>query len=222
MSPTLRLFLSAAGNDSLTLTGSTGAAVSSGAGNDMVYGGAGSDTISGDAGDDTLFGGAGIDTLSGGLGDDQFTGGLGADTLIGGAGDDTYYISDLEDTVVEQANEGTDVVYSTLTTTALDDNVEQLYMSSDTSITGIGNLLDNTLYGNAADNILRGGGGNDILYGGDGMDVAEFTGKAANYSFNLSTMTVTDLLASDGDDGTNTLFGIETLRFGDGIELTIS
>ena len=57
-------------------------------------------------------------------------------------------------------------------------------MSGDTSITGIGNLLDNTLYGNAADNILRGGGGNDTLYGGDGIDVAEFTGNAANYSFN--------------------------------------
>ena len=38
----------------------------------------------------------------------------------------------------------------------------------------------------------------------------------------MSTMTVTDLLTSDGNDGSDTLFGIETLRFGDGIELTIA
>jgi len=76
-----------------------------------------------------------------------------------------------------------------------------------------------TLTGGAGDDLLRGEGGDDILDGGAGTgDVAEFSGRRADYkiSYNGSgSLTVQDMLASDGDDGTDTLTGIETLRFSD-------
>ena len=67
-----------------------------------------------------------------------------------------------------------------------------------------------------------GGAGNDVLRGGDGEDVAEYSGKAADYSFNISTMTITDRASADGDAGSDTLVDIETVRFGDGVELVIA
>jgi hypothetical protein len=70
----------------------------------------GDDTFTGTAGDDTAFGLGGNDTLNGGAGNDYLYGGTGLDTLIGGAGNDTFAVEDSFDTIVENANEGTDTV----------------------------------------------------------------------------------------------------------------
>ena len=84
---------------------------------------------------------------------------IGADTLVGGNGDDTYLV-DVGDTVVEQANEGFDTVYSAVTWT-LSANSERLFLLGNGAIDGTGNSLDNPLHGNSAANVLTGGAGND-------------------------------------------------------------
>ena len=73
------------------------------------------------------------------------------------------------DSVVENANEGTDVVVSDVTWT-LGANLEYLTLSGTGAINGIGNSLNNTLTGNSTANVLTGGSGNDTLAGGLGND----------------------------------------------------
>ncbi|OYU35315.1 MAG: hypothetical protein CFE35_10035 [Novosphingobium sp. PASSN1] len=148
-------------------------------GANSLRGTAGADAMSGLDGDDKIFGEQGNDTLYGGDGNDMLNGGSGNDTLLGGLGDDTYVVDSANDTVAEDAGEGTDRVWSTVTFT-LSDNVEKLVLIGSAAIDGTGNGGDNLLYGNAADNMLMGlagndtlsgGAGNDTLYGGDGNDM---------------------------------------------------
>ena len=96
-------------------------------------------------------------------------GGAGADTLIGGAGNDTYYVDNTADTITENLNEGTDIVFSIIDYT-LGDNLENLTLQGTTAINGTGNELNNNITGNAADNLLTGNLGNDTLNGGAGAD----------------------------------------------------
>ena len=79
---------------------------------------------------------------------------------------------------------------SPLETATLFSNVEELRMVGDKGVKAVGNALDNTIHGNGGDNVLVGGGGNDTLYGGDGFDVAEYSGKAGDYSLNTASMKV--------------------------------
>ena len=69
------------------------------------------------------------------------------------------------------------------------------------------------LEGGAGDDILIGGSGSDIIDGDAGSDIATFNGGFADYTVTVEAgaLTVTDNV---GD--TDTLFGIETLRFEDG------
>ncbi|WP_395702720.1 pre-peptidase C-terminal domain-containing protein [Aquabacterium sp.] len=77
---------------------------------------------------------------------------------------------------------------------------------------------DDIIYGGKGDDLLTGGSGNDSLYGEDGNDTAVFSGKFGEYTitFNAtaSTYTVTD--KTSGRDGTDTLSGVELLKFSDG------
>nr|WP_242481953.1 hypothetical protein [Paracraurococcus ruber] len=61
-----------------------------------------------------------------------------------------------------------------------------------------------------------GGAGNDRIDGGAGLDIAVFTGARADYTVTMSNnvYTVTDRVG--GRDGTDTLFGVERIRFADG------
>ncbi|QDY35960.1 retention module-containing protein [Pseudomonas putida] len=61
--------------------------LSSGNGNDILFGQGGNDTLDGGRGNDILLGGTGNDTLIGGHGDDILIGGSGADTFVWKAGD---------------------------------------------------------------------------------------------------------------------------------------
>jgi Ca2+-binding RTX toxin-like protein len=96
------------------------------------------------------------------------TGNSVANVLAGGAGHDTYIVG-AGDTVVEQANEGTDLVQSSVSFT-LGNNVEKLTLTGTAAIDGIGNSLHNTLTGNSAANVLTGATGNDTMVGGLGND----------------------------------------------------
>ncbi|MEE3715131.1 esterase-like activity of phytase family protein [Tumidithrix elongata RA019] len=107
--------------------------------------------------------------IAGNSGNNILNGGSGADTLIGGAGNDTYIVDNTGDVVTELANEGTDTILSSVTRT-LDANVENLTLTGTSSISGIGNNLDNTIVGNNGNNTLDGGVGVDTLIGGLGND----------------------------------------------------
>ncbi|MFY7800828.1 MAG: calcium-binding protein, partial [Dolichospermum sp.] len=107
--------------------------------------------------------------ITGNTGNNVLTGGAGADTLIGGAGNDSYYVDNTADTITELVNQGTDIVFSTVTYT-LTPNTENLTLQGTAAINGTGNDLNNSITGNAAANILTGGLGNDTLTGDLGND----------------------------------------------------
>ncbi len=122
----------------------------------------------------TLDGTAGNDTLNGGTGNDTLSGGAGINTMTGHQGDDIYIADVTGDIVVEQWNEGTDLVkYGGAAGTGyrLPDNVENLTLTGTNATNAYGNELANVLTGNAAANILDGGEGNDTMTGGAGNDI---------------------------------------------------
>ncbi len=115
----------------------------------------------------TLSGSSAINATGNTL-DNVLTGNSGSNTLTGGAGNDTYIVGS-GDTVVENANEGTDIVQSSVTYT-LGANVENLTLTGTSAVNGTGNTLDNILTGNSGTNVLTGNAGNDTLDGGAGND----------------------------------------------------
>ncbi len=96
-------------------------------------------------------------------------GNLGTNTLTGGLGDDIYFVQAPNATVVENAGEGRDTVFSFLTY-SLPANVEDLYLQGGGELFGTGNALNNVIKGTGAFNILDGGAGADTLMGGAGDD----------------------------------------------------
>ena len=74
-----------------------------------------------------------------------------------------------------------------------------------------------TLNGGGGNDVLRGGIGDDQLNGGGGLDAALYEGLGTEYSpifdLSLSLIGITDTNAADGNEGTDTLIGIETLYF---------
>jgi Ca2+-binding RTX toxin-like protein len=123
--------------ENLTLTGS---AAVNGIGNSL---------------DNTLSGNSAANVLTGSAGNDTLNGGGAADTMIGGTGNDTYFVENTVDVVTELANEGTDLVQSSISHT-LAANVENLTLIGSAAINGNGNTLSNYLLGNSQSNILTG------------------------------------------------------------------
>src|SRR5260221_241072 len=127
---------------------------------ERAVGGAYDDYIKGSDVANDLFGRGGNDTLDGGLG---------ADKLQGGVGNDTYYVDNSGDLIQENAGEGNDSVFASLSWT-LGSNVENLTLTGTAAINATGNGLNNVLTGNSGSNILNGGAGSDTLIGGAGDD----------------------------------------------------
>ncbi|MBE9220315.1 LamG-like jellyroll fold domain-containing protein, partial [Dolichospermum flos-aquae] len=139
---------------------------------DKINGLGGDDILNGGADHDLLQGGTGNDTLNGEAGNDFLYGGVGNDILRGGTGDDSYLIDSTTETITENANEGTDTVYSTLTfSLATLPNVENLTLTGIDAINGTGNAANNVITGNSGNNSLDGGAGTDTLIGGSGNDI---------------------------------------------------
>ncbi|MEB0223402.1 M10 family metallopeptidase, partial [Pseudomonas sp. 5S1] len=131
--------------------------------------GAGAFDVLGNGQDNILIGNTFANNLQGGAGNDMLDGGDGVDTLIGGTGNDTYVINSLDDTLVEQANEGRDLVRTSVSYT-LGANFEDGELLGSAALNLTGNELNNVLIGNSGDNILDGGLGADTMIGGDGND----------------------------------------------------
>jgi Ca2+-binding RTX toxin-like protein len=144
-------------------------------GHDTLIGGAGNDQIYAKEGDADLYGGDGddiLDATSTIAAKNLLDGGPGADHMTGGLGDDVYVVDNDGDVIVEKANEGTDLVESSISY-ALGDNLENLILTGNAQINGTGNTLDNIIVGNSAANLLEGGMGNDIYIVGAGDSVIE-------------------------------------------------
>lgn len=168
--------------------------------NAVVMATSGDDTLIGYMGQDVLSGGAGNDTLEGGAGDDLLDGGIGADTMIGGTGNDTYVRNNTNDVIVEQANEGTDTVESSISY-ILGAAIENTRLTGGNAANATGNDLNNLLEGNQGANLLNGKAGDDTLYGGAGDD--QLLGDAGNDS--LSGGDGADRL--DGGIGADNMIG---------------
>jgi len=136
--------------ENLTLTGTA----ASGIGNEL---------------DNTIIGNDTANSLTGLAGNDRLDGGSGADTLTGDIGNDTYVVDNSGDVVIENTNEGTDTVESSISYT-LGANVENLTLTGDEALRGAGNELNNVLCGNAGSNFLDGGAGADTMVGGANDD----------------------------------------------------
>jgi len=83
-----------------------------------------------------------------------------------------------------------------------------------------GNSAANDLSGNDGTDTFLGRGGNDALHGGNGTDTAFYEGARSDYTVHavrtngvITGYTVTDNNAANGDEGTDTLDGIEGLTF---------
>jgi len=142
------------------------------AGGDVLDGGTGNDVIEGGSGDDVLRGSEGDDALYGGDDDDLLDGGLGVDTLSGGQGNDSYLVDIAGDQVIEEADQGLDLVTATLSYT-LPANVERLILMGPAAVEGTGNNLDNIINGSGVDSSLNGLAGDDRLNGATGSDLLD-------------------------------------------------
>ncbi|WP_214607396.1 Ig-like domain-containing protein [Glaesserella parasuis] len=173
-----------------------------------LLGSAHSDTLIGNAADNNIYGGAGDDMIEGGAGNDYLDGGKGTDTLKGGLGDDLYFINDA-DLIVEDVDQGTDWVISTVNY-QLTANVENLTLVGSTATQATGNDLDNILIANNIGNTLTGGKGNDRLMGGLGADTLIGGEGEDTFVFNASLNgkadVITDFSAEDKIELSKTIF----------------
>ncbi|MBI2236024.1 MAG: tandem-95 repeat protein [Magnetospirillum sp.] len=211
------------GADRLTVAGSI-ALVDGGLGDDVAtYLGAGNVTLDAGSGNDTLTGGAGDDTF-------KFADGLGADDWVtGGAGTDTLEL--FNQSLSDFANvSGVERLHmagsSAMAVTLPASDVNTVDAAAATGAVTVDASAASgivSLTGGSGADIFTGGAGNDRIEGGAGADKAVFHGSMADYKISLGggTITVQDMNAADGDDGTDTLTGIETLEFSGGKTLTV-
>lgn len=120
-----------------------------------------------------LLGNNAVNLLSGGGGNDFLDGAGGADIMRGGSGNDTYTVDHVADTVQEDADDGDDVVLTTVSF-MLTNNIERLQGDGDAPIQLTGNSGNNGITGNAGNNLLKGAAGDDMIKGGAGDDVYLF------------------------------------------------
>ncbi|WP_374383083.1 DUF5801 repeats-in-toxin domain-containing protein [Dongia sp.] len=193
-------------------------------GDDWWTGTASGNTIDGQGGNDRLDGLGGIDNLTGGSGDDYIDGGAGADIMNGGTGNDRFVVDDAGDSVNENAGEGTDTVFASVTYTISDTDVEDLVLTGTSDINGTGNSSANDLYGNSGANTLTGGDGADNIDGGSGHDTLNGDAGNDNLFGGLGNDTLNGgndqdtLLGGDGNDILNGGAGNDVLSGGIGAD----
>lgn len=165
--------------------------------------------LEGTDGNDTLVGGEWNDILRGKGGDDVLDGRGGADRMEGGTGNDAFIVDNGGDAVVENANEGTDLVKSRVTYT-LGANVENLTLIGDAVINATGNSFNNVLVGNGAANVINGLVGADTMSGGGGNDTyvidnaGDIVTEAANEGVDLVQSSITYTLTNNVENLTLT------------------
>lgn len=149
-----------------------------------LSGNAFANTIIGNAGNNAIYGNGGGDKLYGLGGNDNLFSGGGASLMFGGTGDDVFWVFDAFDQAIENAGEGFDAVYTSVSYKLFGNaDIELLGVQDPTStaaLTLTGNDIKNQLNGNAGNNTLYGEGGDDTLYGFGGDDYL-IGGSGADY-----------------------------------------
>lgn len=163
--------------------------------------GGGSINGTGNQKDNVLKGNAENNQLIGLAGNDTLDGGVGSDYLVGGTGDDSYFVDNINDRVTENAGEGTDTVYSSISY-ALGNTLENLTLIGATNVNASGNTGNNVLTGNSGKNLLDGGAGDDTLDGGNGDDTLVGGNGNDTYRFRLQGGIDTVSDATDVNTGT--------------------
>jgi Ca2+-binding RTX toxin-like protein len=158
-------------------------------------------------------GNASNNSLTGNSAANILSGGLGSDKMAGGQGNDTYVVDAIGDLITELANEGTDLVQSSVTY-SLAANVENLTLTGKSVINGTGNELNNVLIGNAVANILTGGAGNDTLDGGAGID--RLIGGLGDDTYVVDV--AGDVITELANEGTDTVSSKITYTLGANLE----
>ena len=170
-------------------------------------GGAGFDTLvsfenlTGSFYNDNLRGNSLANVLQGLQGNDVLNGGAGGDTMAGGAGNDIYLVDNNNDVVIEEqsgSDGGVDLVISSIASTVLGANVENL------RLTGTGNA---NAYGNGANNIIYAGSGDNFINGGLGTDTVSYAFATGGVQVRLNTVAQQNTAGS----GMDTLLNIENL-----------
>ncbi|TPG13209.1 beta strand repeat-containing protein [Sphingomonas oligophenolica] len=122
--------------------------------------------------------------IIGNFGNNVLNGNGGIDTLIGLKGNDTYVVGNAASVVIENAGEGFDTVYASVSySLANGQSIEVLSAQSQGGTEAInltGNELAQAVIGNNGANVLNGGGGADALYGLGGDDTFAFTTALGN------------------------------------------
>ena len=184
------------------------------AGNDRIFGGDGYDVMIGCAGADYLDGGNGTDLADYETADAPVIVSLASPEYNTGDAAGDVYVS-IEDIAGSRFN---DYLYGDDQGNGMDG-----WPGNDTMYGRGGN---DGMYGNAGDDLLYGEAGWDLIRGGEGRDTAGFYGPIANYKVWLSDGWINGQYFQDtvgrwlvstevGDEGTDTLYEMEALRFAD-------
>jgi Ca2+-binding RTX toxin-like protein len=200
--------------------GLTGTAAIDGSGNalaNVLTGNAAANVLDGRGGDDVVRGAAGDDRLIYSGGFDRFDGGSGVDTADFGALDSALWVALASGAYTTDGPSVTAGGWRALATLTGIENIT-------------GSRFDDYLAGDEGANVLRGGaggdgmdagGGNDVLEGGAGddrlagdagLDVARYSGARSAYTISKEGAAY----RVSGIEGTDTLTGIERVRFADG------
>ncbi|WP_164867950.1 PD40 domain-containing protein [Rhodovarius crocodyli] len=167
--------------------------------------------LEGGTGDDVLWGSEFDDTLIGHDGNDILRGGPGNDTMVGGKGHDHYIVDDLGDVIWEEADEGYDTAWVSVTGYWVSPNIEVVYLAGTATLvhgspTGenlVANpLLGSTLDGRGGNDILWGSNFADVLDGGEGDDIMYGYGGADIFAFNIPNWgrdQISDFRRAEGD-----------------------
>ena len=168
-------------HDQIT-TGGGNDRVFGGLGNDTLHSGSGRDAVNGEGGNDLIHGGddgdfllgaAGFDTIDGGNGNDTISGDTFADSLSGGAGNDVMLGGDGFDQI--RGGSGHDRVWAGSSPDRVWGGEGNDWLSAGSnygySVDGVfGEGGNDTLFGNAGFDLLNGGDGDDVLDGGHQSD----------------------------------------------------
>lgn len=159
-------------------------------------------------------GGTGADTLVGTQSSDHLIGGAGAaNTMQGLGGDDYYTVSAFGDSVLEEANGGTDTVRAALGSFVLPNHVENLTFIGTGSFVGIGNDANNVITGGASYDELYGYAGNDTLTEGVGSVADALIGGAGDDTYVVTVRYSSTMEAAGaGNDMVRTTFNIYGLQ----------
>jgi Ca2+-binding RTX toxin-like protein len=206
----------------------TGTASGADVGNDSVTGfedikgGSGKDFLTGNGSDNTFYASAGDDVINGGGGSDTYDASVWSEAtttnLALGYSSNSSGTSTL--TSIENVFGGSGDDFITGTSVA---NILRGGGGVDTINAGDGaDVIDggannDVLNGEAGNDLITGGLGNDTINGGAGdTDIAVFAGTRQQYTIAVSKVAGVSTVTVTGPDGTDTLTGVEYLRFVNG------